>query len=175
MNPALRKWLPWIAVAAVAIVVALVIAVSSGGGDEAAGGEETTTTVAASTTTTVAGSTTVPTTEAPTTTEGAGTTVPGDVLELEISAEDNEAFNVDRLKGKAGQPTTVTFKNKDTGSGEPHNWHVVVETGLEEYATKITAGPDTQSVSFTIGKAGDYDFYCDTHAEAMKGSLVVEP
>ena len=175
MNPVLRKWLPWIAVAAVAIVVAVVIAVSSGDDGEVAGGGETTTTTVAETTTTVAGSTTTSTTSASTTTEGAGTTVPGEVLELAISAEDNEAFNIDRLFGKAGQPTNVTFKNKDTGSGEPHNWHVVVESEIEEYATKITAGPDTQSVSFTIGKAGDYSFYCDTHAEAMKGILIVEP
>jgi plastocyanin len=136
---------------------------------------ETTTTANPTTTTSVQASSTTTSTQAPTTTDGSGTTPPGDVLELAISAEDNEAFNLDRLRGKAGQPTTVTFKNKDTGSGEPHNWHVVVEAGTDEYATKITVGPDTQSVSFTIGKAGDYSFYCDTHAEAMKGILIVEP
>jgi branched-chain amino acid transport system substrate-binding protein len=50
MNDNLKKWLPWIAVAAVALIVIVVIAVNSGGDDTAA--DTTTTSVAEDTTTT---------------------------------------------------------------------------------------------------------------------------
>ncbi len=73
MNDDLRKWLPWILVAAVAVVIVIVIAVNAGGDDEAAAttttaGDSTTTTVE-ETTTTVEGETT--TTEGETTTTAA--------------------------------------------------------------------------------------------------------
>lgn len=60
MNDNLRRWLPWIAVAAVAIIVIVIIAVNSGGDDEAA---DTTTTTAGETTTTTEGGDTTTTTE----------------------------------------------------------------------------------------------------------------
>ena len=66
MNDNLKRWLPWIAVAAVAIIVVIIIAVNSGGDDEAA---ETTTTTAGETTTTVEDTTTTTTEETTTTTE----------------------------------------------------------------------------------------------------------
>ena len=64
MNPTLKKWLPWIAVAAVALIVIIIIAVNSGGEDVAA-----TTTTSGETTTTVPETTTT-TEETTTTTEG---------------------------------------------------------------------------------------------------------
>ncbi|MEA3501182.1 MAG: ABC transporter substrate-binding protein [Actinomycetota bacterium] len=69
MNDNLRKWLPWILVAAVAVIIVIVIAVNSGGDDEAA----TTTTAADATTTTVAEETTT-TAEETTTTAAEETT-----------------------------------------------------------------------------------------------------
>jgi branched-chain amino acid transport system substrate-binding protein len=66
VNDNLKKWLPWIAVAAVAVIVIVIIAVSGGGDDEASGDTTTTTTEAmGDTTTTSSGDTT-------TTTEGGG-------------------------------------------------------------------------------------------------------
>jgi branched-chain amino acid transport system substrate-binding protein len=66
MNDNLKKWLPWIAVAAVALIVIVIIAVNSGGDDTVAG--DTTTTAAGDTTTTAEETTTTAeetTTEAP--------------------------------------------------------------------------------------------------------------
>jgi branched-chain amino acid transport system substrate-binding protein len=70
MDDNLKKWLPWIAVAAVALIVIIVIAVNNSGDDEATSttvapvaGDTTTTTVAEETTTSAAEETT--TTEAP--------------------------------------------------------------------------------------------------------------
>lgn len=65
MNDNLRKWLPWILVAAVAVIIVIVIAVNSGGDDEVAA---TTTTVEQSTTTTVEEETTTTAPEESTTT-----------------------------------------------------------------------------------------------------------
>jgi branched-chain amino acid transport system substrate-binding protein len=70
MDDNLKKWLPWIAVAAVALIVIIVIAVNNSGDDEATSttvapvaGDTTTTTAAQETTTSAAEETT--TTEAP--------------------------------------------------------------------------------------------------------------
>ncbi|MFV1999620.1 MAG: substrate-binding periplasmic protein [Acidimicrobiia bacterium] len=71
MDDNLKKWLPWIAVAAVAIVVVAIIAINSGGDDDVAGAGDTTTTTAVeeSTTTTVEDTTTTTAEETTTTTE----------------------------------------------------------------------------------------------------------
>ena len=78
MNDNLRRWLPWIAVGAVAIIVIIIIAVNSGGDDEAA--DTTTTTAADTTTTTAADTTTTSTAEETTTTTQAP--VQGEALKL---------------------------------------------------------------------------------------------
>ncbi|MCL1599063.1 MAG: ABC transporter substrate-binding protein, partial [Actinomycetia bacterium] len=75
MNDNLKKWLPWIAVAAVALIVIVIIAVNSGGDDEASATTTTaatTTTEAEETTTTEAEETTTTEAEETTTTEGGG-------------------------------------------------------------------------------------------------------
>ena len=90
----------------------------------------------------------------------------------QIGADDSEGFDTDRLRMTAGETVTVVFDNRDAG-GEPHNWHVVV--GEDEYATTIAQGPDTQEVTFTVGAAGEYTFFCDTHLGQMEGTLIVEP
>lgn len=64
MNDNLKRWLPWIAVGAVALIVIIIIAVNSGDDDSAAG----------DTTTTVAGETTTTSTEDTTTTSSGDTT-----------------------------------------------------------------------------------------------------
>ncbi len=58
MNDNLKKWLPWIAVAAVAVIVIVIIAVSGGGDDVASPDTTTTTAATGDTTTTTAGETT---------------------------------------------------------------------------------------------------------------------
>lgn len=70
MNDNLRRWLPWIAVGAVAIIVIIIIAVNSGGDDEAADtttttAQDTTTTTVQDTTTTTVGDTTTTSEPAP--------------------------------------------------------------------------------------------------------------
>ena len=79
MNDNLRRWLPWIAVAAVAIIVVIIIAVNSGGDDEATA---TTTTAPAETTTTSTPEDTTTTSTAEETTTTSQAPVQGEPLKL---------------------------------------------------------------------------------------------
>jgi plastocyanin len=148
------------------LVLALAAAACGGSG---AGDDPTTTTGGQGATTTTAGQTTTTAGNATTTTV-TDTTV-GGAVELRIAAEDSEGFTKDKLEAPAGTEVTVIFQNKDVG-GEPHNWRIALNPGVEEYATELAEGPDTQEVTFTIGVAGDYDYWCDTHiVEGMTGVL----
>lgn len=123
--------------------------------------------------TTTASATEAPgTTSAPDTETPATTLATGGVFELLIGAVDSEGFSTTTLEAPAGE-ISVTFDNEDEG-GEPHNWHVKISDG-EEYATTIKQGPDTQTVTFSVGTPGEYDYWCDTHPTAMTGTLVVTP
>ncbi len=85
MNDNLRRWLPWIGVAVVALIVIIVIAANSGGGDEVAGSTTTTTEAPGTTTTTEPGETTT-TTAAPEKPEpgplGAVEVAPGEDIQI---------------------------------------------------------------------------------------------
>ena len=95
MDDNLKKWLPWIAVAAVALIVIVVIAVNSGGDDTAS---ETTTTAAGETTTTAE--------ETTTTAEETTTTVeqkpePGPLGAVEIApGEDIQIRSLEAISGE---------------------------------------------------------------------------
>lgn len=162
---------PRLPLAAALLAVALIGAAC--GGSSTSDDPETTTTGDTQATTTTAAATT--TDGGATTTAGeTSTSTGGGAVELEIGAIDNEGFTRDRLEGPTGTDITVVFDNQDVG-GEPHNWHIVIASGAEEYATKIAVGPDKQEVTFTIGVAGDYNYFCDTHSETMKGVLTAAP
>jgi len=153
----------------IAALVLLAMVVAACGGS---GGEETTTTAApADTTQAPAPTATEPQPEATTTTSGGSDTTSGMAAELTISAVDSEGFSTSLLEIVAGEEVTLTFENKDAGE-EPHNIHI--RTDSADYFTPITQGPDTQSITFTIDTPGEYDFFCDTHLEQMKGKLVVK-
>jgi plastocyanin len=154
----------------VAVAVLALIAAACGGGDTA---DETTDATPSVTNPRPGTTSTAP---APDTTASAPDTTtpppPGDGTELTIGAIDNEGFTRDLLQAPVGD-ITVTFENKDLSTGEPHNWHLITDFG--EWSTTIQEAPDTQSVSFTIDTPGEYKFTCDTHLEAMNGTLIVTP
>jgi len=98
VNDNLKKWLPWIAVAAVALIVIVIIAVNSGGDDEAAA----TTTTAAETTTTAPPETTTTAVEETTTTAdpGGGAPEPGPLGAVEIApGEDIQIRSLQAISG----------------------------------------------------------------------------
>ena len=97
MDDNLKKWLPWIAVAAVALIVIVVIAVNSGGDDEASSttiaSGETTTTAAEETTTTAAE-------ESTTTAAGGEAPEPGPLGAVELAAgEDIQIRSLQAITG----------------------------------------------------------------------------
>lgn len=149
----------------VLVFVLVLLAAACGGSDS---GDETTTTAAAATTTTAAATTTTAPAATTTTAGGTTTTAGGEGVELTIAAEDSEGYTKDRLEGPAGAAITVTFQNKDVG-GEPHNWHLRTESN--DWFTPITEGPDTNAITFTIDTPGVYEYFCDTHLEAMTGTF----
>lgn len=151
---------------ALGVVAVLMLVVAACGGTST---EATTTTEGATATT--EGPTA--TTAAPTTTAAPGTTMApsSDMFELEIEAFDSEGFSLDRLRVPAGVEVALTFVNKDIG-GEAHNIHV--RTPTDNWFTDVKEGPDTQTLVFTIGTPGEYQYFCDTHSETMKGTLIVE-
>jgi len=79
----LKKWLPWILVAVMAVIVAFIVGVSLGGGDDIAG--DTTTTTESDTTSTVAETTTSSAPDTTTTLPPTTTTTPPDTTTTSVA------------------------------------------------------------------------------------------
>ena len=143
------------------------------------GGDTTEATSAAAPTSTAAPATTTApaTTAAPTTTMGStatteGTTGPsGDAIEIFVVTQ-GDRFDTKEIVVTAGQEVTITVDDRDTETDEPHNFHV--RAGDFNIFTMIEEAPNTQTITFTIDTPGVYEFFCDTHAETMFGTFIVE-
>src|SRR5262249_6823730 len=70
------------------------------------------------------------------------------------------------------QQYTLNLSNKGAAT---HNWHLLNVTGTDgkEITTPLLAGGGSESVNFTIGQAGTYNFQCDVHPTEMRGALTV--
>lgn len=121
-------------------------------------------TTAASTTTTAAITTTAPQGE---TDETGGTSG----LEINIITQ-GDSFSTKEIRVPAGEEVTIIVDDRDTGTDEPHNFHV--RAGDQNFFTDIKPAPNTQTLTFTIDTAGVYEFFCDTHALTMNGEFIVE-
>lgn len=159
-------------------VMALVMAVAACGGGDDASDDTTADTTAATTGATTAATeapattTATETTDAPTTTAGETTMAPsGDVAEFEIVADGNK-FSVEEIRVEAGQEVHIVINDRDTGTDEPHNFHV--RAGGLNFFTEIKDAPNTQELTFVIDTPGEYTFFCDTHLAEMTGLFIVE-
>jgi len=141
MSDNMRKWLPWILVAAVAVIIVVVIAVNSGGDDDVAADTTTTTTTAAdSTTTTVEETTTTveetttSSTEPPMALEpipiAIGTVLPqtGQLAPIIDALENPIKMGTDEIN--AVSPGLVTVEYGDSGT-DPN----VASTTVDRYLT----------------------------------------
>ena len=143
MDDNLKKWLPWIAVAAVALIVIVIIAVNNSGDDEAtsttvaaAAGDTTTTT--AETTTTVAETTT--TSAETTTTEAApafnaipvklGSILPqtGGLSAIIAALEEPIRMGVDEINAVSPGLVDVTYSDSGTDPA-------IASTNIDEFLT----------------------------------------
>ena len=101
--------------------------------------------------------------------DGGGTptrTAPDEpVTEITISSESTD-FDIEEFQVPVGEEVTVTYENKD--EGVVHNLNV---TDVDDAATDLEAGEVTQELTFTIDEPGTYDYVCDAHRAAMKGTI----
>jgi len=146
MDDNLKKWLPWIAVAAVALIVIVIIAVNSGGDD-----------TASDTTTTAAGDTTTTAEETTTTAEETTTTA-----EETTTSEAPPAFDPIPLKIGSILPQTGGLAAIITALEEPIRMGVeeinAVSAGLVD-VTYVDSGTDPNVASTAIDEflTGEYN------------------
>jgi branched-chain amino acid transport system substrate-binding protein len=139
MDDNLKKWLPWIAVAAVALIVIIVIAVNNSGDDEATSttvapvaGDTTTTTVAEETTTSAAEETT--TTEAPPAFNAIpvklGSILPqtGGLSSIISALEEPIRMGVDEINAVSPGLVEVTYADSGTDAA-------IASTNIDEFLT----------------------------------------
>jgi branched-chain amino acid transport system substrate-binding protein len=146
MNDNLRKWLPWILVAAVAVIIVIVIAVNSGGDDDVAAttttaGDSTTTSVEETTTTVEETTTTV---EETTTTGGVafapvpiriGTVLPqtGQLASIIEALENPIKMGVDEINAVSDGLVSVDYGDSGT---DPN----IASATVDKYLTGDYAG-----------------------------------
>jgi len=97
---------------------------------------------------------------------GAGNTT------LTEQTTDNK-FSQTKFSVPAGKPVQMTVSNKGTAV---HNWHVlnVKDANGSDIKTDLLDGGKSAQLSFTITKAGTYNFQCDVHPTEMKGTITVQ-
>jgi len=156
MDDNLKKWLPWIAVAAVALIVIVIIAVNSGGDDTAA--PETTTTAALETTTTAAEETTTTAAEETTTTQAPpefnpiplkiGSILPqtGGLSAIVAALEEPIRMGVEEINAVSPGLVEVTYVDSAT---DPN----VASTAIDEFLTgeyNAIVGPAATGVTLGV-------------------------
>ena len=77
----------------------------------------------------------------------------------------NLEWDRERIVVATGEEITATIDNRDRGI--PHNLHV---KSPDDPMTELEEGPATQTLRFTIDKAGSYEFVCDAHPK-MTGTI----
>lgn len=125
----------------------------------------------------------------------------GEVVELEITGNDQMQFNKKELKVKAGQTVrlTLTHVGEMPKNVMGHNWVLLKKgTDINEFGQKAVAaasndyipeegaqiiahtdligGGESTTIEFTAPAAGTYDFICSFpgHYAIMQGKFIVE-
>lgn len=135
-------------VAGVLVGVLALAAAGCGGGDDDGGGASATTAAPE-------------TTAEPTTTTAAGG---GGENELQLVAS-GTAWDTDSLDMTAGAQVSVEVTNEDNFD---HNFSFE-----EADVDQDVGGGEDATVTFTAPAAGSYEFFCDYHPQAMRGTVTV--
>jgi plastocyanin len=94
---------------------------------------------------------------------------PGGTQSVEVDAGDDFRFHPSVINAQPG-PVRLTLKH--VGKGAPHNWQAAQLPGAQ---VPLTTAGQSNSVSFTIGRPGDYRFVCSIHeSQGQVGRLVVK-
>ena len=143
MNDNLRKWLPWILVAAVAVVIVIVIAVNSGGDDEAIA---TTTTAGDTTTTTVEEETTTTEGETTTTSEGETTTTAAPVESVALKLATLLPLTGDLSPFGPGMEQAVQMAVDEANDAGGVHGESVVRDGFDTATDTVTAPSEADKI-----------------------------
>lgn len=121
---------------------------------------------------------------------------------LTLSAHDEMKFDKTELKAVAGKPITLTFAHIGTmdRNAMGHNFILLKQgTDIDDFVkkaltakdndyipksesdkiiahTKLLAGGESDTITFTVPEKGTYDFICSFpgHAATMRGKLIVQ-
>jgi plastocyanin len=88
-----------------------------------------------------------------------------------LIATDNK-YSETKLTAKAGQPISLTLKNNGSAI---HNWDLLDQKDAngKDIKTSLLDAGKSETITFTIAKAGTYNFHCDVHPDDMKGTLTI--
>jgi plastocyanin len=83
------------------------------------------------------------------------------------------SFGTTTLRAPADTPFTITFDNQ--APGVPHNIAIYRDSTASErlFYGKMTTGPQTIDYHVSALPAGEYFFRCESHPQAMTGTLQV--
>jgi branched-chain amino acid transport system substrate-binding protein len=166
MDDNLKKWLPWIAVAAVALIVIIVIAVNSGSDDEAT----STTASSGETTTSAAESTTTAAQETTTTASGGEAPEPGPLGAVELAA--GEDIQIRSLQAITGPVASLGVPNQrgieiaitDVGPIKGHN--VSMGTAMDDLCSAEGGQAAGQAIAADDKIVGTIGTSCSSAASA---------
>lgn len=104
-------------------------------------------------------------------TAGGGGAASGEPTTTITSVATDNKFDKNAYTIPAGQEITLTLDNKGSAI---HNFHIKTQgaDGKEPTTTLLTGGK-SETIKFTIPKAGTYDFLCDVHPVEMVGKITV--
>jgi branched-chain amino acid transport system substrate-binding protein len=166
MDDNLKKWLPWIAVAAVALIVIIVIAVNSSGDDEAT----STTASSGETTTSAAESTTTAAQETTTTASGGEAPEPGPLGAVELAAgEDIQIRSLQAITGPVaflGIPNQRGIEIAITDFGPIKGHNVNMGTGMDDLCSAEGGQAAGQALAADDKVIGTIGTSCSSAASA---------
>jgi plastocyanin len=94
------------------------------------------------------------------------------VSAITIVATDN-VFAPSEFRARAGVPFTVTLENRGQAV---HDWRVrgLTDDQGRDAGTHLLSPGQSETVTLTIERAGEYALYCEVHAVDMRGKLTVQ-
>ncbi len=89
------------------------------------------------------------------------------------AAGTNAKFSITKMTTAVNQPVTVNVSNKGKAI---HNFHVlnVQDAAGKDIKDDLIPAGGSNTLTFTIAKAGTYNFQCDVHPTTMKGTITVQ-